>query len=122
MQPSPTLPPPAAPGPVHTATLAIEGMTCASCANFVERALRRAPGVQSAQVNLATEKATVAFVPGLTDRAQLAAAVEAAGYHVAVPAAPPAAGLARAEVSDEELAARKALAYEQLRRRFWVAA
>jgi len=107
---------------VQTATLAIEGMTCASCANFVERALSRAPGVQSAQVNLATEKATVAFAPGLTDRAQLAAAVEAAGYHVAESAAPLAAGLASDGASDEELAARKALAYRQLRHRFGVAA
>ncbi len=121
-QPTPVLPQPAAPGPVQTATLAIEGMTCASCANFVERALSRAPGVQSAQVNLATEKATVAFAPGLTDRAQLAAAVEAAGYHVAESAAPLAAGLASDGASDEELAARKALAYRQLRHRFGVAA
>jgi len=126
MQPlSPTLPAATAPtpGPVETATLAIEGMTCASCANFVERALKKTPGVQSAQVNLATEKATVAFSPTATDRAGLKAAVEAAGYHVAEPtAAPAAASLAGAEVSDEELAARKRLAYQQLRRRFWVAA
>jgi Cu+-exporting ATPase len=111
------------PGPVETATLAIEGMTCASCANFVERALKKAPGVQSAQVNLATEKATVAFSPAATDRAGLKAAVEAAGYHVAEPAvAPTTTNLTEAEVSDEELAARKQLAYQQLRRRFWVAA
>jgi Cu+-exporting ATPase len=126
MQPlAPSLPPPAEPtpaGPVQTATLAIEGMTCASCANFVERALTRTPGVQSAQVNLATEKATVAFTPTLTDRAQLKAAVEAAGYHVAESAAPTPINQPKAEASDEELAARKALAYQQLRRRFWVAA
>ncbi len=108
--------------PVETATLAIEGMTCASCANFVERALKKAPGVQSAQVNLATEKATVAFLPTATDRASLRAAVEAAGYHVAEPAVAPTAGLAGADVSDEELAARKLVAYQQLRQRFWVAA
>jgi Cu+-exporting ATPase len=125
MQPlASTLPPldQPVPGPVHTATLAIEGMTCASCANFVERALVRTPGVQSAQVNLATEKATVAFAPSLTDRAGLKAAVEAAGYHVAEPATPTPADQPNAGVSDEELAARKALAYVQLRRRFGVAA
>jgi Cu+-exporting ATPase len=123
MQPlASTLPPQPAPGPVHTATLAIEGMTCASCANFVERALARTPGVQSAQVNLATEKATVAFAPNLTDRAGLKAAVEAAGYHVAEPATPIPSDQPNAGVSDEELAARKALAYVQLRRRFGVAA
>jgi Cu+-exporting ATPase len=120
---SPPLVPEAAPapGPVETTTFAIEGMTCASCVNFVERALKKTPGVQSAQVNLATEKATVAFSPTLTNRAGLKAAVEAAGYHVAEPTATPAA-LLGAEVNDEELAARKLLAYQHLRRRFWVAA
>jgi Cu+-exporting ATPase len=121
----PLAPPPATPadlGPVETATFAIEGMTCASCVNFVERALKRTPGVQSAQVNLATEKATVAFSPTVTDRLSLKAAVEAAGYQVAEPATAPADSLAGADVTDEELAARKVLAYQQLRRRFWVAA
>ena len=132
MQPlPPTLPPPAGPtpSPTETATFAIEGMTCASCANFVERALKKTPGVQSAQVNLATEKATVAFTPGLADRASLRAAVEAAGYQVAEAAAPIAAapGAAEpagraAEATDEELAARKALAHQYLLRRFWIAA
>jgi Cu+-exporting ATPase len=115
-----TLPPAA--GPLHTETLAIEGMTCASCANFVAKALAKAPGVASAHVNLATEKATVAFAPALTGRAQLAAAVEAAGYHVAAAAAPAAGQAAAGAPSDDELAARKALAYQALRRRFWVAA
>jgi Cu+-exporting ATPase len=117
--------PPTAPadlGPVETATFAIEGMTCASCVNFVERALKKAPGVQSAQVNLATEKATVAFLPTTTDRTSLKAVVEAAGYHVAEPAVVPVAGLVGADVTDEELLARKHLAQQQLRRRFWVAA
>ncbi|MGI4865488.1 MAG: heavy metal translocating P-type ATPase [Janthinobacterium lividum] len=120
MQPfSPTTTP-----PVETATFAIEGMTCASCVNFVERALKKAPGVQSAQVNLATEKATVSFTPGLADRASLKAAVEAAGYQVAEAAAPPVANQASVstEVTDEELDARRALTYQHLKRRFWVAA
>ncbi|MGI4835023.1 MAG: heavy metal translocating P-type ATPase [Janthinobacterium lividum] len=131
MHPTPTpLVPPAgptpAPGPVQTTTLAIEGMSCASCANFVERALSRTPGVQSAQVNLATEKATVSFAPALTGRPQLKAAVEAAGYQVVEPAitTTAAAGApAPSLVPDEdELAARKALGYQQLRRRFWLTA
>jgi Cu+-exporting ATPase len=128
MQPlPPTLPPPVAPAPspVETATLAIEGMTCASCANFVERALKKTPGVQSAQVNLATEKATVAFTPGLADRTRLKAAVEAAGYQVAEATAPPASQATStepAEATDEELDARRALAYQHLKRRFWVSA
>jgi Cu+-exporting ATPase len=126
---SPTLTPATepTPSPVETATLAIEGMTCASCANFVARALKKTPGVQSAQVNLATEKATVAFTPGLADRACLVAAVEAAGYQVAEATAPPLAATQQAaaeplDATDEELDARRALAYRHLKRRFWVAA
>ena len=41
-------------------SLDIEGMTCASCVNRVEKALLKVPGVETASVNLATERATVA--------------------------------------------------------------
>ena len=50
--------------PTETVILPIGGMTCASCAAHVEKALGRAPGVVRASVNLATEKATVTFVLG----------------------------------------------------------
>jgi Cu+-exporting ATPase len=56
----------------------IEGMTCASCVNRVEKALRKVPGVVEASVNLATETATVQWAGG--DTAALAAAVQKAGY------------------------------------------
>jgi len=59
--------------------LAIRGMTCASCVGRVERALAKVPGVRSAQVNLATERAHVVAAPGLRVGA-LREAVEAAGY------------------------------------------
>ncbi|MFD2367873.1 heavy metal translocating P-type ATPase [Pseudoduganella sp. GCM10020061] len=59
----------------------IEGMTCASCAARVERALAAVPGVIAASVNLATEKASVTAAPGV-DAQQLAGAVERAGYAV----------------------------------------
>ena len=59
--------------------LAITGMTCASCASHVARALRKVSGVDDAAVNLATERATVVHVPGVSD-AELIRAVEAAGY------------------------------------------
>ncbi|HEY7826997.1 MAG TPA: heavy metal translocating P-type ATPase [Candidatus Limnocylindrales bacterium] len=62
--------------------LPIEGMTCASCVNRIERFLRKTEGVLEANVNLATERATVTVQPGLADRAALVAAVEAAGYDV----------------------------------------
>ena len=57
----------------------IEGMTCASCVSRVEKAIRAVPGVASANVNLATEKATVAF-SGRTDPQAVTAAIEKAGY------------------------------------------
>jgi P-type Cu+ transporter len=67
--------------------LDIAGMTCASCAGRVERALRRVPGVQSAAVNLATECARVAASPGAVTLDQLIAATRKAGYE-ASPVAP----------------------------------
>ncbi len=63
--------------------LPIEGMTCASCVRRVEKALETVPGVESVDVNLATEMATVHYLTGSTARAELVAAVEAAGYSVA---------------------------------------
>ena len=59
--------------------LEIVGMTCASCVGRVEKALMKVPGVLSASVNLATERATVHALPSVTT-AILRAAVEKAGY------------------------------------------
>ncbi len=100
-------------------TLPILGMTCASCVGRVERALQKTPGVLDAQVNLATEKATVTYVPGQADRAALVAAVQAAGYDVVEAPAVGAAGGAgdeavAASALDAEQAARAA-AYRALR-------
>ncbi|CAN5496982.1 heavy metal translocating P-type ATPase [soil metagenome] len=67
------------------ATLPIEGMTCASCVRRVEKALAAVPGVSSANVNLATENASVEFDPTVVTLIQLDEAVERAGYHVAKP-------------------------------------
>ena len=61
------------------ASLQIEGMTCASCASRVEKALQGVPGVVSAEVNLATERAEVTFAGGAAV-ASLLAAVTKAGY------------------------------------------
>ena len=63
--------------------LAITGMTCASCANRIERKLNKLDGV-TATVNYATEKAKVSF-PGGTTTEQLIAAVEGAGYSATLP-------------------------------------
>ncbi|HKF85529.1 MAG TPA: heavy metal translocating P-type ATPase [Candidatus Limnocylindrales bacterium] len=62
--------------------LPIEGMTCASCVNRIERFLRKTPGVEQAAVNLATERATVLVDPSAAGREELVKAVEAAGYEV----------------------------------------
>ena len=67
------------------AELAIEGMTCASCASRVQRALQRADGVADAHVNLASHHATVSYDPQAVTIEQLEAAVAAAGYR-ALPA------------------------------------
>jgi len=72
--------------PVETVRLPVVGMTCASCAAHVEKALARVSGVVEARVNLASEEAAVEFVPGLAERADLAAAAAAAGYPVRVTA------------------------------------
>jgi Cu+-exporting ATPase len=65
-----------------TLTLPIVGMTCASCVARVEKALARVPGVDSAQVNLATERASV-HAQGRLETGALVQAVERAGYQVA---------------------------------------
>ena len=63
----------------QSAELQIDGMSCASCVGRVEKALFKVPGVLSASVNLATEKATVEVLSGVTF-ATLAAAIGKAGY------------------------------------------
>lgn len=65
--------------PAQSVDLQVGGMTCASCVGRVERALKKVPGVQSATVNLATERASVQW-QGDTDVSALIAAIEKAGY------------------------------------------
>jgi len=64
--------------------LALRGMTCGSCVSRIEKALGDVPGVLSATVNLATERARVRHFAGL-DTTALIAAVERAGYAAALP-------------------------------------
>ena len=63
-----------------TWTLSVKGMTCASCSGRVEKVLRRVPGVLTAEVNLATERAEVTVATRDVDVAQLIEAVQDAGY------------------------------------------
>ncbi|CAI2794969.1 MULTISPECIES: heavy metal translocating P-type ATPase [Pseudomonas fluorescens group] len=67
-----------------TFDLPISGMTCASCAGRVERALGKVPGVQSVSVNLANERAHVEVL-GQMDPGVLIAAVDKAGYTASLP-------------------------------------
>ncbi|HQU16276.1 MAG: copper-translocating P-type ATPase [Chromatiales bacterium 21-64-14] len=60
--------------------MGVGGMTCASCVGRVERALNQLPGVLEASVNLATERATVRYVPAALNADDVARAIEAAGY------------------------------------------
>jgi Cu+-exporting ATPase len=69
-------------------SLDIEGMTCASCVNRIERYLKRTDGVTEAHVNLATERASVTVDPALVGRTELERAVAAAGYDVRPAPAP----------------------------------
>ena len=66
--------------PRESRELAITGMTCATCAGRVEKALRSVPGVTGATVNLATERASVEGFVGAVRPVDLIAAVRRAGY------------------------------------------
>ena len=89
---------PEAPGTHETEelTFAVGGMTCASCAALIEKALPKTEGVETATVNLATEKLTARFDPEKTDSVAIAEAVAKLGYSATplsgprVHAAPPA--------------------------------
>ncbi|KIQ53977.1 Copper-transporting P-type ATPase [Meiothermus luteus] len=62
--------------------LGVTGMTCAACVGRVERALKKLDGVLEASVNLATERATVRYLPASTGLAQFKRAIRDAGYGV----------------------------------------
>ncbi len=87
---------------IQTQTLAVEGMTCASCVARVEKTLKQMPGVESSSVNLATEKVTVSYDPKQTDLPDLAKAVENAGYALVLPKPEAAAKHEPAEESHQQ--------------------
>ena len=70
---------------IQTLTLPVEGMTCASCVARVEKALKTTGGIESAIVNLATEKVTVSFDASKADMDEMSKAVENAGYKLVLP-------------------------------------
>jgi P-type Cu+ transporter len=102
----------AAPTPTAEIQLPIEGMSCASCVNRIERYLRKTPGVAEANVNLATEVATVRYRPEMAGLDEIARAIESAGYEIRhLPE--PRAGAARAGLLEEADAEASARAHEQ---------
>lgn len=102
--------------PQHSVELQVQEMTCASCVGRVERILKRQPGVLSAQVNLATERAVVQVLQG-TDTQALMAAVTKAGYP-----AQPVQAYTNAATGSDAVAQRHAEDSQQLRRQLWLAA
>jgi P-type Cu+ transporter len=93
--------------PLARIELSITGMTCANCAATIERTLRRAPGVVRADVNLATEKASIDYLATQIARVEVVRAIEAAGYGVVEEAA--------GELQDSERTAREHEARRQAR-------
>ena len=94
--------------------LPITGMKCANCAATVERTLnKKLPGVVEATVNLATERASVSYIPGITGVAAMIDAIEKAGYGVVQTTADAAEPLA-----DVEARARQIEIADQTRK-FW---
>jgi P-type Cu+ transporter len=65
-----------------TVELGVTEMTCAACVGRVEKALRKVPGVLNATVNLATERASVTYLPASTGLAQLKRAARESGYGI----------------------------------------
>jgi Cu+-exporting ATPase len=92
-------------------SLPIGGMTCASCVAHVEEALAKTPGVLNVNVNLATEKASVEYIPTLTGLPDFRRAVAEVGYEV----------LPTAEEKAEEELSREVRKMQTARRRMILA-
>ncbi|MEO6891407.1 MAG: HAD-IC family P-type ATPase, partial [Ktedonobacteraceae bacterium] len=100
-----------------TTQLDIEGIHCASCVVSIEKALQQTPGVLTATVNLATQQAHIAYIPGFIDRKKVEQAIVASGYQVREPGA-----MASAETSSDRAEQGRAQEYKALLRKFWFAA
>ena len=86
----------------ETIRIGIKGMTCAACVARVERKLQKQPGVESATVNLATESATVGYLPEAVAPKQIFEAIARAGYEPVETADTDDEGSAR-EIEDRDL-------------------
>ena len=61
-------------------SIPVTGMSCANCALTIERTVKKVPGVVKASVNFASERASVEYIPSLTDIDEMIQAIEKAGY------------------------------------------
>ena len=105
--------------------LKVDGVTCSSCVQRIERAVERVPGVHGATVNVATDTLTVEYTPRLTDLAALRATVRAEGFDLGPVA--PAETPTSAETPEEaktpaESVDANAREFRTLMRKFWFAA
>jgi len=96
--------------PVSELDLNIEGMTCAACSARIEKVVGRLPGIQLIQVNLASEKGHVQFVPGVVQESDILHAIEKAGYGAKI----------ADDTKREDERARKRRAYHVEVRKFWL--
>ncbi|MEE8493207.1 MAG: heavy metal translocating P-type ATPase [Nitrospirales bacterium] len=102
----------------RTLTIPIEGMSCASCVARIEQGLESMDGITRASVNLATETATIDFLPQMTDTKAIEGTIRSLGYR---PGRADGATVeaTTVEASDEQ---RRQSASRRLHVRFWVAA
>jgi Cu+-exporting ATPase len=70
----------------QSATFSVTGMTCATCALRIEKGLKNTEGVSRASVNLATEKATVEYAPGMIEDGQFEKLIRDLGYEAVLDA------------------------------------
>lgn len=94
---------------LQTRIFPVTGLMCANCALHTERALRGVDGVSAAACNFATLEAQVTYDPRRVTPQQLASAVEAAGYHLVLDAAPQPTDIAEVRRTEYAKARRRAL-------------
>jgi len=90
-------------------TLKIGGMSCASCAQTIEKALKKTEGVQEAHVNFATEKVALSYDPGRVTPEKIREVIEQTGYQV----------MGREEIKEEGVDEEERKIVEARRRMLW---
>jgi Cu+-exporting ATPase len=100
------------------AAFAVTGMTCAACAAVIEKSVSKLPGVESVNVNLASEKMIASFDPAVVAVREIVEAVERAGYGAAPLPEDPSARGAASETEDAQRAAQRR--HERQQRRLLV--